>query len=220
MSGYEASQPTEPGGPFTPTVWAKVLVYAVEGDGRIYVFTTQGHPAHPSVIIKSTSVTSEGVSWNVNGCGWGNRTAYLQFETASQVLARQYRHEIEQTPWPDAKIAPGQVDLTEVFAEPADMVAKVAERAVGLNAVERPATHIIALRPKADYPPAISFDWLQPPPQAANKYEILEAAYVDYASDEGAAAMAAWCGREGGRTPKLCAKAKERTATWEMIKAM
>jgi hypothetical protein len=218
--GYETLQPTEPGGSFDRTVWAKVVVYAVEGENRIYVFTTQGHPAHPAVVIKSTYVNSEGVFWGVNGCSWGDRTAYLQFEAASQVLARQYRHETEQHPPPDAQITTAHVDLTEVFAEPADMVSKVAERAAGLNAVGRPATHIIALRPKAYYPPAITFDWLEAPPPSASKYEIMEASYVDYTNDDGAAAMAAWCGgREATRTPKLCAKAQERTATWEMIKA-
>jgi hypothetical protein len=220
-SGWERLQPTEPGTPLTPTVWAKVLVYAVEGENRIYVFTVRGHPAHPAVIIKSTHVGGEGISWSVNGCGWGDHNSYLQFETASKVLSDQFREETGGGPWPDAKIAPGHVDLTEVRAEPSDMVAKIAERAAGLNAVGRPATHIIALRPKAYYPPAISFDWLETPLSSASKYDLMESSIVDYTSDEGAAAMAAWCrGSEGARTPKLCASAKERTATWEMIKAM
>ncbi|WP_146198025.1 hypothetical protein [Caulobacter endophyticus] len=144
----------------------------------------------------------------MNGCGWGDRRAYLQFEAASQVLAWQYRHEIGQSLPPDAKVALAHVDLTEVFAEPADMVAKVADRAVRLNALAQPATHIIALRPDADYPPTIAFDWLQAPPRTANKYEVMEAASVDYTSDEGAAAMAAWCGRERSERPSFALKRK------------
>ncbi len=217
--GHEVVQPVEPGDPFSPTVWAKVKLYGVDGENRLYIFTTPGHPAHPAVILKDRIVAVHGPWWSINGCGWGDQQAYQAFEGTVRMLARDFEWQAKQSPPPDARMVAGHEDLTDVRAPMPLVVGKVADRAVGLLEVGRPATRINGLTPAGDLPPALNFVWLDPVKPGLDRYAMLEASRVDYASDEGASAMAAWCGGvEGRKTPKLCAQARKVTAMWNMIK--
>jgi hypothetical protein len=115
-SGYDVLQAAEPSTTLSgvSTVWAKVKVYPVDGEDRLYVFTQPGHPAHPAVLIKSTFVNTEGMHQQVNGCAWGDHKAYARFLTAAQISAAWFQEEIRSYPMPGADIPPSQRDPAEV----------------------------------------------------------------------------------------------------------
>lgn len=222
--GYEALQAAEPSNdlPDASTVWAKVAVYPVDGEDRIYVFTQPGHPAHPAVLIKSTFVNSEGMHQQVNGCAWGDHKAYVRFLTAAQISAAWFQEEIRGNPMPGADIPPSQRDPAEVrVAGPAELVMKVAERAWLMNRAGQPPSTIYVWTAKDALMSAAHFTWLEPPSPSADRYALMDAAIVDFTTDEGAEALASWCGGpDASRTPRLCERAKARTAQWALIKSM
>lgn len=220
--GYETLQATELGHGNASTVWAKVAVYPVAGEDRLYVFTLPGHPAHPAVLIKSTYVNSEGMHQVVNGCAWGEQEAFTRFLTAAQVSAAWFQKEIRQGPMPGDVVPQSQRDPGEVrVAKADDLVAKVAERAWLMNRAGQPPSTIYAKTGADPLMAAATFIWLETPSPSADRDTLVDAAVIDFHTDDGAKALASWCGgANGGRTPQLCKRAKQRAAEWALIKSM
>lgn len=220
LSGYEAMQPTVVEDSTKPTLWAKVKVYAVQASGDLYIFTRFGHPAHPAVLIKSVVITSEGVSWDVVGCPWGARGAYRRFAGASQALTDGFMAEIEAHPSPLGKVTyplgQSPEENEEVHVETAaQMIGAMADRALALKSDQRFMNTLYAFTKLEGGMGVLYLTWAKEPPSGADRYAIIDAAIVDYQSNQGPRATAAWCnGPDGKRTPRFCAAAAAETKRW------
>jgi len=220
LSGYEAMQPTVVEDSTKPTLWAKVKVYSLQGSGNLYIFTRFGHPAHPAVLIKSLSMDSEGPTWSVVGCPWGARRAYRRFAGASQALTDGFMAEIEAHPSPLGKVAyplgQSPEENEEVHVETAaQMIGAMADRALALKSDQRFMNTLYAFTKLEGGMGVLYLTWAKEPPSSADRYAIIDAAIVDYQSNQGPRATAAWCGGpDGKRTPRFCTAAAAETKRW------
>jgi len=219
-AGWDVLQPAAGSGQMgVRTLWAKVEVFEPPAEGRLYVFTLPGHPAHPAVLMKNTSISSEGVSWYVNGCGWGDRKAFIRFRSASQALSDAFEAEVKQYPWPeDASYATGQAPDDERIHAPKDqLVSTVADQAheLRLSGRELSALYAIASGDQREDETTATFTWLEHPRLLADRFQILDLALVDIRTQAGSDAVLSWCsGPEGPRTPKFCRSARARNSEW------
>lgn len=208
---WTAYQPTF-AEPSRPTRWAKVSVVQVEGEQSVYTFTQPGHPAHPALVIKSIALTSEGASWMVAGCGWGDRRAYHAMQEASRRQAAAFEEAVTaHSAPPDELYVPGQDPEDERIRAPKDkLVSAVADRAYKLHMSGRELETQYSFTPEDRYLSAASFTWLETPAPLDDRLRILDQAIVSLSTKAGTEAVVGWCaGPDGARTPRFCAKARE-----------